>query len=161
MSNRKLRTARSDFLYMMAREGKKFFSAADQVILNELLKDGLIQRQRTQASNPQGSWRGDRRRNTFYEITDSGWELLRRRGGSMNQNIRVHQKDRNVPFQIDRYVNRLRQPAHEVIEQTINYPAPGEIKVGIPMPLEGRRRRQDARRALKLIRAKARARRAR
>ncbi len=128
MSNRKRRTATSDFLYYMAREGKKFFDArTERDVLLGLEKDGLVERKRTQARDPQGTWKGDRRRNTYWEITDKGWRVLSLRGSSNDQRMRVHQNSREVHWSIDRYVNRLRRPAHEVISEVINYPEPGSI----------------------------------
>ncbi|PZR72526.1 MAG: hypothetical protein DI537_47415 [Stutzerimonas stutzeri] len=128
MSNRKLRTARADFLYEMAREGTKFFGArTEQDVLIPLEKDGLVKRKRTQARDPQGTWKGDRRRNTFWEITEKGWALLAKRGSANDQRMRVHQNNRNIPHRIDRYFNRVRGSLHDLIVDTINFPEPGAV----------------------------------
>lgn len=141
MSNRKVRTARSDFLYEMARLGIRFFSSrTENDILLPLEKDGLVKRGRTQARDVTGHWKGDRRRNTFWEITEKGYLLLAKRAGSNDNTIRVHTR-RNIYFNIDRFSNRIRRPIHELISETINFPNPGELKTP-PRRMSKRRRKR-------------------
>lgn len=82
MSNRKHRTNRADFLYLLARGFVSNAYFPHLRIHKELLKDGLVEVKR-EVTNRKIRW-------SRLHLTKKGYELLLKRSRGHNRNIRVH-----------------------------------------------------------------------
>ncbi len=120
MSNRKFRTNRSDYLFMLARGKVSNRYDKNNKLHNELLKDGLVKLKRISLGKMRWSdSQADKRNNVMY-ITDKGWEALLRRGRGYNNNVRIHRS-------LERLVSYTRGDNRKEMEGLLNSEDPRDL----------------------------------
>lgn len=87
MSNRKYRTNRVEYLYLLAQ--KKI--SLNEAMIDDLVKHGFLKKKRS----PPGRQANARRYNS-YVFTDKTWKALARRARSNNRDVRVQRSLENL-----------------------------------------------------------------